>query len=365
MKTAKAALFTGINQPFSIREYPIVPPSPGHARLHLIASGICGTDIHIHRGALISPERRIIGHEFVGVVDAIAQDDAKAAGLSPGDACIASIALPCGECALCRAGDDANCVNMGVTNGADPEQSPHFHGGYGEYTFSPIGNLVRIPPSINPVGAAVFACAGPTVLHALHLAERTNVPVKDAAVAVVQGLGPVGMFAVLKLRAMGIENIIAITSRTVPAREEQALALGATHCFGLDRHSIEDIAAAIQALNGGLGADLVIEASGNPEAFVQGLALLRNRGAYLVPGQYSASGTVALSPEMITFKALHIIGSSQYAMSDVRAYVTFLEKTPGAAEKMLKLASLYPLERVNQAFADMKSGKNIKTLLVL
>jgi len=93
------------------------------------------------------------------------------------------------------------------------------------------------------------------------------------------------------------------------------------------------------------------------------LGMLRNRGVYLIPGQYSNSGTVEISPQMITFNALHIIGSSQYSMSDVTAYLAFLKANPQLHESILSLASCYRVEDTNSAVDAAKSGKNIKTML--
>ncbi len=117
-KTSYAAIFTGIDKPFELREYPVTKPSAGTAAMSLVASGICGTDLHIHSGRLGSTPDRIIGHEFVGKVEALGEGDTN--GLAVGDYVISDIAVPCGECLLCKTGDDANCVNMGVTNSGDP-----------------------------------------------------------------------------------------------------------------------------------------------------------------------------------------------------------------------------------------------------
>ncbi|NMA09109.1 MAG: alcohol dehydrogenase catalytic domain-containing protein [Clostridiales bacterium] len=362
MKKAIAAVYMGHKKPFEIREYPVVEPERGMARLKLLASGVCGTDVHIHDGTLGGDGEQIIGHEFVGVIDAA--DDARAYGLDVGDAVIATIASPCGKCMLCKSGDDANCVRMGVTNAGDPNMPPYFHGGYAQYNFSPLSNLVKIPDSIDPVAAAVFACAGPTALHAFALAAQANCGVEHARVAVVQGLGPVGMFAAAYLKALGIPHVFAITGRTVESRAALAKDFGVDVCYGLDRTPWETLKADITATSDGYGADVVFEASGNPSAFAQGLDLLRNRGVYLVPGQYSISGGVPVSPEVITFKALRIIGSSQYAMDDIRAYLGFLQKRPAFANKLLSITTRYPVEKVNDAFADIRAGRNIKTLLV-
>lgn len=354
---------TGAGEDFSLREYPVTPPPAGYARLSLIASGVCGTDIHIHSGRLGVHTPAIIGHEFVGRIEALSPQPNEQ-GLSEGDACIVDIAVPCGRCALCLSGDDANCVNMAVTNGGNPDDAPHFHGGYAEVTYAPPANLIRIPDGVDPKTAAIFACAGPTALHAFSLAGRAGVPLGAVKAAVVQGLGPVGAFAALYLRSLGVSNIVAVTARANEKRAEMARSLGATEVMSLEKDGIDGISARVAALSGGLGADLVYEASGKPASFAQGLALLRNRGVYLVPGQYSDSGPVAIEPQLITFKALHIIGSSQYSLCDVHAYTKLLAAHPEYAAAIDPLAAEYPLREINRAVKDALAGKNVKTLLV-
>jgi threonine dehydrogenase-like Zn-dependent dehydrogenase len=363
MKTAKAAVFNGPEQPFIIKEYELTAPLAGMAKMKLIASGICGTDIHIHRGKIPVPFPGIIGHEFVGAVEEISAADSAATGIKAGDRVIVDIACPCGECLLCKDGDDANCLNMGLTNGGDPETAPHFYGGYGEYNYSPIKNLIKIPDGVEAKAACVFACAGPTCLHAFGLAKKAGVALEKTGTAVVQGMGPVGAFAVMYLATLGITNIIMVTGRANTEKTAAALKLGATQVFSLEETPIDDLTAQIKEISGGPGADMVFEASGNPEAVPQGLGMLRNRGVYLIPGQYSNSGTVAIAPQMITFNALHIIGSSQYAVADVEAYLAFLQANPQLHGLVLSLASCYRVADTNEAIEAVKAGKNIKTML--
>lgn len=364
MHTAKAAVYVAAKQPFEIREYPLTAPPPGMAKLRLIASGVCGTDIHIHRGKIALEPPKIIGHEFVGRVEEIGEEDSRHYGIRTGDAVIVDIASPCGKCLLCRQNDDANCLHMQVTNGNNPEQAPHFWGGYGEYNYSPVQNLIKIPTELDPKLTCVYACAGPTALHAFALAEQANCRLETVKTAVVQGLGPVGTFAAAYLASLGISQVICITAGDNPLREDVARRLGATEIRNLSRESEKEIAARIADLTDGVGADLVFEASGNPQAVPMGMQLLRNRGVYLVPGQYSNSGPVEIQPQNITFKALHIIGSSQYSLQDVRQYLHFMATHPRLHPTISSLITAYPLDEINQAFADAKAGKNIKTLLV-
>ena len=366
METAKLAVMTGVNEPFEIREYPLTEPAEGMAEMKLISSGVCGTDLHILRGKIPVTLPATIGHEFVGEVVKISEKDSSESGICKGDRVIVDIACPCGECLLCQNGDDANCVHMGLTNGGNVEEAPHFYGGYGEYNYSPVSNLIKIPDSLDAKMTSVLSCAGPTTLHAFHLARKAGERPEKSTVAVVQGAGPVSLFATMYLGTLGIKNGIVLVpdAESRPERTKIAKKMGATEVLGINNLGMDQIIQHINDLTDGLGADLVFEGSGAPVAVPQGLSMLRNRGLYLIPGQYSNSGGVEIQPQMITFKALHIIGSSQYSMSDVHAYLKFLEENPQLHEAILQIATYYHVTDVNQAFDDMKARKNIKTLLV-
>ena len=361
---AKAAVFMGVLKDFEIREFDITETPKGYGQMELIASGICGTDLHFHNGKLAINPPTVIGHEFVGKITDLDEEDAKNYGLAVGDNVIADIAVPCGECILCKNGDDANCVNMQVTNGGSIDVAPYLYGGYAEVNYTPLSNLVKIPEGIDPTVAATFACPGPTAIHACELAKKAGVDFSKINVAVVQGLGPVGTFALMYLKALGVKKVYAITAGNNTARENTALTLGADQVFNLTREGVEEVTKALQAENGGLGVDLCMECSGAPAAVVQGMDILRNRGIYLVPGQYSASGGIEIQPQLITFKALHIIGSSQYSMCDVRTYLDFLAVHTELYEKIDKLGTKFKVPEINEAIAYAKSGKNVKTLLV-
>lgn len=222
--------------------------------------------------------------------------------------------------------------------------------------------MIKIPDELDPMMTAIFACPGPTAVHACKLAEQAGVDFSKIDVAVVQGLGPVGCFAVMYLKKMGVKKLCVITA----GGNSIALAtdLGADCVYDLTKESTEDITKALQSENDGLGVDLCFEASGAPQAVIQGMDILRNRGVYLVPGQYSNSGGIQIQPQMITFKALHIIGSSQYSVSDVKSYLNFLCANPDLHSTILKLGNFYKISQVNEAFTDAKNRNNIKTLLV-
>ena len=359
---AKAAIFTGAGQPMEIREFPITATPAGYGRSDLIASGVCGTDLHFYRGTLAVGTPSIIGHEFVGKLTDCDPAEAEQYGLTIGDNVIADIAVPCGECLLCKTGDDANCVNMGVTNGGSIEEAPYLWGGYTEVNYTPLSNLVKIPEGLDPTAVAVFACPGPTAMHAFRLGAQAGLDWAQIRVAVVQGAGPVGSYAAMYMKAMGVPTVYVIAKNVSAEREALLRKMGVDEVYDLatDAHITEKL----QAENGGLGVDLCYEASGAPNAFPQGMNILRNRGIYLVPGQYSNSGGIEIQPQLITFKAVRIIGSSQYSMIDVKDYLAFLTAHPALVSCIRDLATCYPVSETNKAFEDALAGKNVKTVLV-
>lgn len=352
LKMAKAAVFMGENKEFEVREYPVSKPLAGQALLKLCISGVCGTDVHIHHGRLGMPTPLILGHEFVGEIEEINES-----GFEVGDKVILNAATPCKECLLCKNGDSANCLNFKVAFAQNPENAPHFFGGFAEYSYANIENMVKIPKEVDYKAAAVFPCAGPTIIHALKLGGVFQNKGENINTAVIQGAGPVGMFAAIWAFKAGIKNVI-LSCRVSGERAEMAREIGIKHIVNPD--VAEEY---VINITSGVGADLVIECSGNPNAFLQGVGMLRNRGIYLVPGQYSDSGNISFGPQAITFKALQIIGSSQYDMTDVVDYLEFLKENTDIQKTIAKSLKAFKVEEINEAMAYANSKAACKVVL--
>ena len=365
MSTVQAAVFTPATRSFEIREFPVAPPAPDHVALSLVYSGICGTDVHIAEGKLgPMPFPLILGHEFLGRIEALgtgATTDALGRTVAVGDLALACVAVPCGTCFNCRRGETASCLAFGVTYVKAVEEAPHFHGGFAGYQEIQWRNIVRIPDGLDPKAVAAFPCGGPTILRACAYGGGLE---KDELV-VVQGNGPLGLFAIAYAKSKGCRTICIGSSAN-------ARRLEATRAFGSDvfidfratgaeaiRKRVREAA---EAASRGDGADVCIETSGDPAAFPLGLSLLRTRGRYLVPGQYSDRGEVAIPPHQITFRALQIIGSGQYTLEDIRAYLDFLVENPAVQPRFASLLSCYAVADVKTAMADAATGRAIKAL---
>lgn len=354
-KKGTAAVFDGAGKPLRLKEYPLTPPREGLALLRLLASGICGTDIHIIKGRLAQPSPLIIGHEFIGEIIDINQ---KGTTFSPGDRVIFNMAAPCGKCRLCESGDSANCLNFEVAYANNPEIPPHFYGGYAEYVYAKANEsaLIRIPDGVDHMAAAVFPCAGPTIIHALKLGGVFQNNAADIKTAVIQGSGPLGLFAALWFSQKGVKNIYAVVRSKESARTGTINKL--TRAEAVTEEELKDMAAA------GLSVDIAVECSGNPEAFGFGCGILRNRGKYLIPGQYSDSGNISFGPQIITFKALQIFGSSQYDASDVADYIAFLDTNRDILPDIAACVKSFTLDKINEAAEAAEKHLYTKTVLI-
>lgn len=363
-----AAVFTGPGKPFEVREFEVGAPGPGQAGLDLVSSGICGTDVHIHGGFLAMPDfPMVIGHEFIGRIDRLGEGaaaDALGNALTPGALAIACVAIPCGSCFNCRRGETASCLAFGVTYCKNVNDAPHFHGGFAEYLFSPAKNLVLLPEAVDPLAAAAFPCGGPTVIRACAYGGGFE----PGELVVIQGNGSLGLFALAYAKAHGC-RVMVIGSSANSERAELTRELGADVFLDFRELSEDEIAKRVNDeaanLGRGNGADVVIETSGARNAFPLGVKLLRTRGRYFVPGQYSNRGPVEFEPQLVTFKALRIFGSGQYTMADIGTYLGFLAGKPELQKIFRRLVKTFRVGDVNAALADAEAGRAVKAVFTL
>ena len=361
----RCAVFHGAGREFELREFEVAKPAGDAVGLKLVSSGICGTDVHIHQGFLKMPDfPLIIGHEFIGEIDAVgpeAATDALGRQLHIGDRVVACVAIPCGKCFNCLRGETASCLAFGVTYARNVEEEPHFHGGFSEYLFSPAKNLVRIPEGVDPFAAAAFPCGGPTVIRSCAYGGG----LEKEEIVVVQGNGSLGLFALAWAKSQGC-RVIMIGSAANPQRMELTRLLNPDLFFDYRGNTPEEIREKIMTyatdLKRGDGADVVMETSGSADAFPFGLTLLRTRGRYFVPGQYSDRGPVSIPPHMITFRALRILGSGQYTMADIGTYLGFLAEHPDLQTIFRKLVGKYRVDEANRAMADAAAGNVVKAV---
>lgn len=242
----------------------LVPdPGPGEALVRVQACGVCHTDLHYREGGINDEFPFLLGHEAAGVVESVGPD---VTSVEPGDFVVLNWRAVCGTCRACKRGRPWYC--FATHNATQPMTledgtplSPALGiGAFAEKTLVAAGQCTKVDPAASPAAAGLLGCG---VMAGLGAALNTGNVGRGDSVAVI-GCGGVGNAAVAGARLAGASRIIAVDLDD--RKLEWARGLGATHTVN---GGTEDVVKAIQALTGGNGADVVIEAVGRPETYKQ------------------------------------------------------------------------------------------------
>ncbi len=331
-----------------IIEAPVPQPATDEVLIQVDIVSICGTDLHLDRwdawaGKRVTHLPQIIGHEFSGHVVALGKDVRR---FQIGDHVTADSHIPCLKCAICLKGIPHLCNNLQIL-GIDRD------GCFAEYVVIPARSLWKnapdLPPEIaciqDPLGNAVYA----TLLE----------PVKDQNVAIL-GDGPVGLFAAGVARAAGAQKIIL--SGLNPLTLDIAKLLGVDRVIHTQK---EDVVQVIQDECNGIGADVLLEMSGNPQAISEGLNALRKGGRFSAFGLPSSVVPIDFSDQII-FKGIRLFGISGRLMFETwRQMADLLES--GRLNPRPVLTHFLDFDDFEQGFALMEAmpRKAAKVVLVL
>jgi S-(hydroxymethyl)mycothiol dehydrogenase len=251
------------SKPLRIEEVELEPPGQGEVLVRMGAAGLCHSDLSVINGDRPRPTPMALGHEAAGVVEAVGPD---VTDLAPGDFVILNWRAVCGDCRACNRGEPWYCFatfnatqKMTLTDGT--ELSPALGiGAFIEKTLVAAGQCTKVDPEARAAAVGLLGCG---VMAGIGAAINTGGVSRGKSVAVI-GCGGVGCAAVAGSALAGAGTIIAVDLDD--RKLEWARNLGATHTVNAGSG---DVVEAIQALTGGFGADVVIEAVGRPETWKQ------------------------------------------------------------------------------------------------
>ena len=259
----RGVIARGKGEPVEVATVLVPDPGPGEALVAVQACGVCHTDLHYREGGIGEDFPYLLGHEAAGVVEAVGDG---VTGVGPGDFVILNWRAVCGECRACRRGRPWYCF---ATHNAQQKMtledgtalSPALGiGAFVDKTLVAAGQCTKVDPAVPPEVAGLLGCG---VMAGLGAAINTAPVTRGDSVAVI-GCGGVGDAAVLGARLAGARTIIGVDID--PRKLEWARQFGATHVIN-SRET--DPVERIQELTGGNGADVVIEAIGRPETYLQ------------------------------------------------------------------------------------------------
>ncbi len=260
----RAVVARQVKEPVEVVTISVPDPGPGEALVRVQACGVCHTDLHYREGGINDDFPFLLGHEAAGVVEAVGPDVLPDA-LAPGDFVILNWRAVCGTCRSCRRGRPWYCFStfnatQKMTLDGTPLSPALGIGAFAEKTLVAAGQCTKVDSAVKPEVAGLLGCG---VMAGIGAAMNTGEVGLGDSVAVF-GCGGVGDAAIAGAKLAGASTIVAVDLD--PRKLELATAFGATHTVDA---SSEDVVEAVRAATGGNGADVCIEAVGNPAVFEQ------------------------------------------------------------------------------------------------
>ncbi|MFC5061864.1 2,3-butanediol dehydrogenase [Actinomycetospora atypica] len=324
---------------------------PGQVKVRVAHNGVCGSDLHEYFSSEtfvpVQPHPQTgvqapvaLGHEFSGTVEAVGDGVTRVA---VGDRVAARPTYTCGECPSCRAGAPNTCRVLAFHGLSG------FGGGLSEYTVLPESMVFPLPENVSlELGALVEPMA--VSYHAVKLSE-----IQPGQLAVIAGLGPIGVGLFFALRAHGVTNIIA----SDPSAERRAILtkLGAENVID---PTVTEVATAAAEVTDGLGAHVVFDAAGVGAAIITGIGALAPRGKIVVVGIHEQA--MELNPTALLLGEAQIVASLVYTDDDYREVIASMSRGEITGEGWVDHA---PLDDLLTVYDELRRGARMKVLIDL
>lgn len=355
MSTVAEAILTDGDGSCWLDEITLDDPSEGEVLVRVMAAGVCHTDFD-HRSM---KQQLILGHEGSGVVEKIGP----ASSFRPGDRVVMNWAMPCGKCFQCLRGAENICeqkrtVPASRFHHSSGKFTPMFHlGTMATFVLVPERALTRIQVSIPFASAAILGCGIMTgFCSAVNVAQ-----VKAGSSVAVLGTGGVGLSVLQGARYAKATTIVAVDVN--PLKLEMARQFGATHMVLASREDVGLIAAAeeIRSITR-RGADYAFECTAVPALGSAPLAMVRNGG--LAVGVSGIEEVIPIDMKLFEWDKVYInplYGQCRPAVDFPKLMQLYAQ---GELELDAMVSRTYPLDGLEEAFEDMKAGRNAKGVLL-
>lgn len=328
----KAAVLREFKSPLSIEELNRPIPGADEVLIQVEACGACHSDLHVMDGdwpqlAGIVKRPLILGHEIAGRV---VEKGGAVRDLQTGDRVgVPWIHWSCGECELCRAGNENLCPRQKITGVT-------VDGGYTEFVKAPASHALKIPDGLSAIEAAPLFCAGVTVYRALKHAG----PLNGQRLAIF-GIGGLGHFAVQLGRSFGAEvTAIDISQEKL----ELAKSLGARNTLNAAATDV------VKELRRKGGVHVALVSSAAKLAYETAFYCLRPTGTLLVVGLPAEN--ICFPPVLMAAGEIRIQASAVGTRQDLRELLVM-----AAAGKVRSQVAARPLSEVNHVLDQLRRGQ--------
>src|SRR5215203_6536677 len=356
----RGVIARGKGQPVSIETIVIPDPGPGEAVVRIQACGVCHTDLHYREGGINDEFPFLLGHEAAGTVEAVGPGVIEVA---PGDYVILNWRAVCGDCRACRRGEPWYCFathnatqKMRLTDGT--ELSPALGiGAFVDKTLVAAGQCTKVDPAAPATAAGLLGCG---VMAGLGAALNTGNVTRGTTVAVF-GCGGVGDAAIAGSALAGASTIVAVDFDD--RKLGWAKDFGATHTCN---SSTTDPVEYIRSVTGGFGADVCIEAIGNPAVYRQAFEARDLAGTVVLVGVPRPEDTLEL-PMIDVFGRGGALKSSWYGdCLPSRDFPMLIELyLQGRLDLDRFVSETINLDEVEEAFHKMERGEVLRSVVVI
>lgn len=329
---ARAALFDGPGKPFRIVDAPVPPPGPGECVVRVMLATVCGSDLHTIAGKRAGATPCVLGHEAVGVVEAVGEGVKTVDGESVriGDRVVWSVAVSCGLCFFCDRGLPQKCERL-RKYGKEPHDGERGPSGcFASHVHLWSGTAIcRVPDGVPNSVIAPAMCATATVAAVL----RSGGPLGEGDTVLITGAGMLGLTAA----AMCHPATVVIVDRDLE-RLTGAKRFGAARTL-LHTGRVADTVDLTRF-------DLALELTGSNAMAELCVRHLRVGGTAVLAGAVYPTGNLALDHERIVKNCLTVRGVHNYAPQDLLAAVQFLAANHSRFPFAELVAPPVPLERI-------------------
>jgi S-(hydroxymethyl)glutathione dehydrogenase / alcohol dehydrogenase len=357
----KAAVLNRIPSALDIEEIEIDRPGPREVLVRTAAAGVCHSDLHFMEGKYRTPTPAVLGHEAAGVVEAVGED---VVGIAPGDHVISCLSVFCGHCEFCLSGRPHLCLKTATRRPADaptrlrrgdqPVTQSFDLSAFAELMLVHEHALVKIRPDVPLDRAALVGCGVTTGLGAVfHTAK-----VEPGETVAVIGAGGIGLNCIQGARIAGAGRIIAVDA--LASKLELARSFGATDVVDA---SGGDAVEQVLELTGG-GVHHAFEAIGLKVTCEQAFGMLRRGGTATIIGMVPVGVTLELpGSAFLGEKKLQgsLMGSNRFRIDMPRYLEMYLD---GRLELDRLVSARRPLEEINEAYDDLKTGEVARSVLL-
>jgi S-(hydroxymethyl)glutathione dehydrogenase/alcohol dehydrogenase len=357
----KAAICREFGKPLVIEEVELLPPRTGEVQVKLSACAICHSDILYAEGAWGGELPAIYGHEASGVVESVGEG---VTTVKIGDHVLVTLIRSCGTCHYCSQGDKVRCETTFPLDEQSPlrtiDGKPITQGlrtgAFAESVVVDASQLASIPKDVPLDSASILSCGVITGFGAV----VNTAQIKSGSSVVVIGTGGVGLNSVQGAVVAGAEKIIALDLSE--AKLEAARQFGATHTVNVGQ---ENARKTVKSLTDSRGADYVFVTVGSKTALEQGFKLLCKGGTLVIVGMTAGGVKIEFDSCILATVELRILGSkmgSTRLTTDIPWYVSLYQQDRLKLDELI--SGRYPLEKINEAIADVSQGDALRNVII-